>query len=74
MALRSSLGRAHLLAGSLVREACMAGLQLDSLTPVGSLRRYAPDVGDVTLLGVAPAARHRELLAAFARLPIATAG
>lgn len=52
----------------------MAGLQLDSLTPVGSLRRYAPDVGDVTLLGVAPAARHRELLAAFARLPIATAG
>jgi DNA polymerase (family 10) len=74
LTLRSSLGRAHQLAGSVVREARLAGLQLDSLTAVGRLRRYVPEPGDVTLLGVAPAARHQEVLAAFARLPIVTAG
>lgn len=37
---------------------------------VGSIRRFAPDVGDVSLLAIAPAATHTRLLKAFARLPI----
>ena len=37
---------------------------------MGSLRRFAPDVGDVTLLGVAPVSRVGHVLRAFARLPV----
>ena len=49
-----------MLASTLIREARRAGLPADSLTPVGSLRRFAPDIGDVSLLGVAPLSRHRQ--------------
>jgi DNA polymerase (family X) len=58
-----------MLASTVIREARRAGLPADSLTPVGSLRRFSPDIGDVSLLGVAPAHRHRRLLDGFARLP-----
>jgi DNA polymerase (family X) len=58
-----------MLASTLIREARRAGLPADSLTPVGSLRRFSPDVGDVSLLGVAPPNRHRRILDGFAKLP-----
>jgi DNA polymerase (family 10) len=58
-----------MLASTLIREARRAGLPADLLTPVGSLRRFSPDVGDVALLGVAPASRHRRILDGFAKLP-----
>ena len=58
-----------MLASTLIREARRAGLPADSLTPVGSLRRFSPDIGDVSLLGVAPANRHRRILDGFAKLP-----
>jgi DNA polymerase (family 10) len=63
------LGRAHLLAATAVREAGRAGLPIDSIRPVGSLRRCAPDVGDVLLLAMADPARHRQIRQGFARLP-----
>lgn len=62
-----------MLASSLIREARRAGLAADALTPVGSLRRFAPDVRDVSLLGVASAARRPQVLNAFAHLPSAAA-
>ncbi len=65
------LGRAHLLASSIIREARRAGLGVE-VTPVGSLRRFAPAVGDVTVLGIAPPARHAQVLNAFSRLPTIT--
>lgn len=58
-----------MLASALARDAHRAALPFDSLTPLGSLRRVAPDIGDVSLLAVAAAERHAELLAAFSRLP-----
>ena len=39
-----------------------------ALVPVGSLRRFAPEIGDVTLLAVAAAERHPELLDGLATL------
>ena len=62
--------RAHMLASSIIRDARRAGLPADAITPVGSLRRFAPDVGDVALLGTVADSRHREVLQAFARLPV----
>jgi len=62
-----------LLASTVIREARRAGLPADDFTPLGSLRRYAPDIGDVSLLAVAAPSRHLELLDAFLRLPIVTA-
>jgi DNA polymerase (family X) len=62
-----------MLASSIIREARRAGLAADALTPVGSLRRFAADVGDVSLLGVASATRRLDVLNAFARLPSAAA-
>jgi len=62
-----------MLASTLIREARRAGLPADSLTPVGSLRRFSPDIGDVSLLGIAPLSRHRRLLDGFAKLPGVTA-
>ena len=59
-----------MLASSAIRESRRAGIGAEALTPVGSLRRFAPDVGDVSLLGIVPAARHQAVLRAFARLPI----
>jgi DNA polymerase (family 10) len=65
---RIPLGRAHMLASAITHDAERAGLQFDVLTPVGSLRRFSPDIGDVSLLGVAPAADHARLLDEFVRL------
>ena len=58
-----------MLASSVVREARRAGIGADAITVVGSLRRFAPDIGDVALLAVVPASRHKQVLKAFARLP-----
>jgi len=69
---RIPLGRAHLLASMVIREARRAGLPVQDLTPLGSLRRYAPDVGDVSLLAVAPAQWHGDVLDGFTRLPLVT--
>jgi DNA polymerase (family 10) len=57
-----------MLASTLIREARRSGLA-STLTPVGSLRRYAPGIGDVTLLGVTPPGQQPQLADAFARLP-----
>lgn len=59
-----------MLASTVIREARRAGIGAEAITAVGSLRRFAPDVGDVTLLAVAPAAEQKRLLKAFSRLPI----
>jgi DNA polymerase (family X) len=67
---RIPLGRAYILASTISREIRRAGLTFDELTPVGGIRRFAPDVGDVALIGVAPAARHPHLLKALSRLAI----
>ena len=67
---RTPLGRAHLLASSVIREIRRAGIGMEAITAVGSLRRFAPDVGNVTLLGVAPVSRVGHMLRAFSRLPI----
>jgi DNA polymerase (family 10) len=69
---RIPLGRAHLLAATLTREAKRLGVPVDQLVPLGSLRRYSPDVGDVSLLAVAPARWHGDVLDGFARLPSVT--
>jgi DNA polymerase (family X) len=69
---RIPLGRAHLLASIVTREARRNGLPIDELTPLGSLRRHAPDVGDVSLLAVAPARWHGDVLDGFAHLPSVT--
>jgi DNA polymerase (family 10) len=59
-----------MLASSVMREARRAGLGAEAITAVGSLRRYAPEIGDVALLGVVPIARHRQVMKAFTRLPL----
>ena len=56
-----------------MREARRAGLPADHLTPLGSLRRWAPDIGDVSLLAVAQPMSHDEVLDGFLRLPFVTA-
>ncbi len=58
-----------MLASTVVRDARRAGFPIRSLTPLGSLRRYAPDIGDVSLLAVAPPDRYPNLLNVFTRLP-----
>ena len=69
---RIPLGRAHMLASAITHEVQRARLPFDSLTPLGSVRRFAPDIGDVSLLGVAPADDHPRLLEDFARLGAVT--
>lgn len=59
-----------MLASSITREARRAGLAAEALTAVGSIRRFAPAVGDVALLGIVPEFRHKQVLGAFARLPV----
>src|SRR5688572_19403493 len=59
-----------MLASSVMREARRAGIGAEAITAVGSLRRYAPDIGDVSLLGVVPIARQRQVMKAFTRLPL----
>lgn len=71
--LRIPLGRAHLLASTVIREAKRAGLPVEQLTTLGSLRRHAPDIGDVSLLAVAPARWHGDVIDGFTRLPVVTA-
>jgi DNA polymerase (family 10) len=58
-----------MLASTIMRDAQRIGLPVESITPLGSLRRFAPAVGDVSLLAVAPVAAHAEVLTGFARLP-----
>lgn len=58
-----------MLASTVIREARRAGFPIRSLTPLGSLRRYSPDIGDVSLLAVAPPDRYADLLNVFTRLP-----
>src|SRR5687768_15639437 len=65
---RIPLGRAHMLASMISHDAQRAGLSFDSLTPVGSLRRFAPDIGDVSLLGIAPEEEHAALIEGFVHL------
>jgi DNA polymerase (family 10) len=67
------LGRAHLLASMVMREVRRAGLPAEEVLPLGSLRRWAPDIGDVSLLAVARPAVHDEVLEGFLRLPPVTA-
>jgi DNA polymerase (family 10) len=67
------LGRAHLLASMMMREVRRAGLPAEDVVPLGSLRRWAPDIGDVSLLAVAPPAAHDEILDGFLALPAVTA-
>jgi DNA polymerase (family 10) len=62
-----------MLASGAMRDAERAGLPAISLTPLGSLRRMAPDVGDVSLLAIADLERHADVLSAFARLPAVAA-
>jgi DNA polymerase (family 10) len=57
-----------MLASTLARDARRAGVVADSITPIGSLRRFSPDIGDVSLLAVAPQFRHTQLLDGLARL------
>jgi DNA polymerase (family 10) len=52
----------------MIREARRAGLGTDVITAVGSLRRFAPAVDDVTLLAIVPTEQHQGVLAAFTRL------
>ena len=68
--LRIPLGRAHTLASSIIRDVRRARIGTEAIIAVGSARRFAPDVGDISLLAVAPAGEHERCLAAFARLPI----
>jgi DNA polymerase (family 10) len=70
---RIPLSRAHQLASTVIREARRAGLPADGVITLGSLRRWAPDVGDVSLLAVAQPANHDDVLDGFLRLPPVTA-
>jgi DNA polymerase (family 10) len=58
-----------MLASTIIRDAHQAGISTALLTPLGSLRRFSPDIGDVSLLGVAAPDAHRRMLAAFSTLP-----
>jgi DNA polymerase (family 10) len=62
-----------MLASATIREIRRTGIPTDALLPVGSLRRHAPEVGDVALLAVAPVRLHQQILAGFASLPSVTA-
>jgi DNA polymerase (family 10) len=64
------LGRAHQLASIVVKETRRAGLAVDTLVPVGDIRRYEPAVSAVDILVVAAASEHHAILSRFARLPI----
>jgi DNA polymerase (family 10) len=61
-----------MLASMITHEAQRAGLRFDSLIPVGSLRRFAPEIGDVSLLAIAALDEHATLLEDFARLRVFT--
>lgn len=65
---RLPLGRAHALATALAQHVQRAGLPITALVPLGSLRRFAPEIGDVTLLAVAAPDRHTDVLDGLASL------
>jgi DNA polymerase (family X) len=69
---RLSLGRAHSLATSIAQHVQRAGLPILALYPLGSLRRFAPEVGDVALLAVASPERHDDVLDGVSRLAPST--
>lgn len=58
-----------MLASAVMRDARRAGFPVDTLLPLGSLRRFSPDIGDVSLLAITEAHQHAETLQAFTRLP-----
>lgn len=66
---RIPLGRAHGIASAMTEDLWQTGVDIISITPVGSLRRFAPDVGDVSLLAVTEHQLGHVLLDAAARLP-----
>jgi DNA polymerase (family 10) len=55
-----------------MREARRAGIGAEAMTPVGSVRRFAPDIGDVSLLGIVDEGAFEHTLRGFARLPVVT--
>jgi len=65
---RLSLGRAHALATSFAQHVQRSGLPIAALVPLGSLRRYAPEMGDVAMLAVAHAQQHGDVLDGLSRL------
>jgi DNA polymerase (family 10) len=69
---RIPLGRAYILASNVSRDIRRSGIPFDEVVPVGGIRRFAPDIGDVTLLGLAPPGRHAQILADLRRLSLAT--
>jgi DNA polymerase (family 10) len=69
---RLPLGRAHILASSILRELRAAGIDTTEIVPVGSLRRVAPDVGDVSLFAAAEGLERERLLRTFGRLHSST--
>jgi len=66
------LGRAHALASSVIADAQHADIGVESITAVGGVRRFAPAMSAVALLGVAPTSEHDRVHKAFARLPLVT--
>lgn len=69
---RTPLGRAHMLASLAVHQVRKAAVKLELIMPVGGVRRFAPDVGDISVLAAAPSAQHEPLLKAFGKLPLAS--
>jgi len=65
---RLSLGRAHALANSIAQHVQRSGLPIAALVPLGSLRRFAPEMGDVAMLVVAHAQQHGDVLDGLSRL------
>jgi DNA polymerase (family 10) len=65
---RLPLGRAFALASSVAQLAQRASLPLSTLVPIGSVRRYAAEVGDVALLAIADAGHHGAVLDGLTRL------
>jgi DNA polymerase (family 10) len=63
------LGRAYILASSIRRELWDAGVDPELVTTVGRVRRFAPEVSDVSLLATVAASERSRVLDAFTRLP-----
>jgi DNA polymerase (family 10) len=61
-----------LLTSSAIHQAARAGIPATSLTPTGSMRRFAPDVGDASLLATLASSHPADALTRFAALPMAT--
>ena len=66
---RISLGRAHLAVSTLIRVIRTSGATETTLTAVGGVRRAAPDVGSVSVLGVTEGDQAGAFLDACSRLP-----